>query len=220
MRTKPVELLIVTLSLALAGLGLAAAQSETPTAPAVDLLCDLAQLRQQQTELAASLDTFDQDMQTSPAETLDRLFKVGAAYQELALDCGYIPPDAAARSVGTDVERILRALETVAGDPINGQVLYNNPELACGSCHFTSGGTVAPHTEGTFTRVEETRLNDPALAGYTPEQYLVESIVQPAHYVTPNYVAVMPTDFGERLTLQDMADLLTFLESQDGPSPE
>jgi hypothetical protein len=51
-------------------------------------------------------------------------------------------------------------------------------------------------------------------------QYLVESIVQPGHYIAPGYDNVMPNNFGDRLTLQDLADLLIFLESQDGPSPE
>jgi hypothetical protein len=68
--------------------------------------------------------------------------------------------------------------------------------------------------------VEETRLNDPALQEYTVEQYLVESLVQPNHYIVSGYAPAMPGDFGQRLTLQDLADLLAYLESQDGPSPE
>jgi hypothetical protein len=30
----------------------------------------------------------------------------------------------------------------------------------------------------------------------------------------------MPNDFGERVSLQELADLVMYLESQDGPSPE
>ncbi len=146
------------------------------------------------------------------------MFKVGAAYQELALQCGYIPADAATRAVGTDVERILTLLDEVHGDPINGQLLYNG-DLGCSGCH-EGENHVGPATEGTYTRIEEVRLHDPVLEGYTPEQYIVESIVQPAHYIAPGYPNIMVSNFGDRLTLQELADLLTYLESQDGPSPE
>ena len=153
------------------------------------------------------------DTSTDAGQSLDKLFKVGEAYQELALSCGYIPADAATRTVGKDVARILKTLDTVSGDPINGQVLYDG-DLGCSGCHL-GDAPIAPPTEGTYTRIEEVRLKDPLLAGYTPEQYLVESIVQPTHYVVPNFKNVMINNFGDRLTLQDLADLLAFLESQD-----
>lgn len=228
------NILFLIAAVSFVGAGVLAAQSEPTTTPAptieatatlegtpepVTLTCDLAQLQQKQADLAASLQNFSPDVGNNAGVALDTLFKVGAQYQQLALDCGYIPADAASRPIGTDVQRILNTLTKVTGDPINGQLLYNG-NLSCGSCHETSGGVVAPHTEGTYTRIEDTRLKDPALAGYTPEQYIVESIVQPAHYVVPKYNPVMPTDFGSRLTLQDLADLMSFLESQDGPSPE
>jgi mono/diheme cytochrome c family protein len=215
-------LLVIVIGLAMSGgFALVMAQDAKPTTtPApVELSCALDELQAQQAALAAALATFEQDAAENPGAALDALFKTGAAYQELALTCGYIPADAATRAVGTDVERILRALDTVSGDPLNGQLLYNGA-LACASCHEVGGGTVAPHTEGTYTRAEETRLADPMLAEYSIEQYLVESIVLPASYVVPNYTNVMPTLFGETLTLQELADLVTFLESQDGPSPE
>jgi len=222
------KIITVSLLTLLLGIGLLAAQSEPTPTPApteaatpepVTLACDLKELQQKQAELADSLQTFSDDAGDNAGVALDNLFKVGAAYQQLALDCGYIPADAASRAVGTDVERILNTLSKVTGDPLNGQLLYNG-DFACASCHETGGGVVAPHTEGTYSRIEDTRLNDPLLAGYTPEQYIVESIVQPAHYVVPGYNPVMPSDFGSRLTLQDLADLITFIESQDGPSPE
>lgn len=190
----------------------------TPTVRPVDLACDLDTLRQQQQTLAEQLAAFDADAESNAGLALDNLFKVGAAYQELALQCGYIPADAATRTVGTDVERILNTLQDINGDPINGQVLYNG-DMGCAGCH-EGENHIGPATEGTYTRIEETRLNDPALAGYTVEQYIIESIVQPGHYVVPAHQNIMPTNFGERLTAQDLADLLLFLESQDGPSPE
>lgn len=203
------------LLLVLTFVGAIAAQEDSGKQP-----CDPAQLARQQAELAATLDSFKEDYQSKPETALDNLYKVGAGYQELAINCGYIPPDVATRFVGADVQRILKTLDQVTGDPLNGQLLYNSETLACYGCHVNSAGEVAPHLEGTLTRVEETRLNDPALQDYTVEQYLIESIVQPNHYVVPRYAPAMPGDFGQRLTLQDLADLLAYLESQDGPSPE
>lgn len=190
----------------------------SPTPRPVDLTCDLLELQQKQAELNTLLETFDADSESNPGVALDNLFKVGAAYQELALNCGYIPADIATRFVGTDVERILKTLGEVFGDPINGQALYNG-ELGCASCHNTET-KVAPPTEGTYTRVLDERVHDPLLADYTPEHYLIESIVLPGNYVVEGYTNLMSNNFGERLTLQDLADLIAYLESQDGPSPE
>jgi mono/diheme cytochrome c family protein len=126
-----------------------------------------------------------------------------------------LPGGAAEPPVGTDVAAILTSLEGVAGDPQAGADLYNGA-YACAGCH--AGGAVAPSTEGTWTRVNEVRLQDPALAGYTAEQYLVESIVAPNAYIAPNYPAgAMPANFGDRITTQQMADILAYIRSHDEP---
>jgi len=215
--------LIAFVGIILISIGLVVAQdsatpSPTPALPTgtpapVDLTCDPAALMKQQNDLAAQLQALKLDTSEDAGQSLDKLFKVGEAYQELALNCGYIPADAATRTVGKDVARILKTLDTVTGDPINGQLLYNG-DLGCAGCHL-GDAPIAPPTSGTYTRTEEERLKDPLLAGYTPEQYLVESIIDPAHYVVPDFKNVMINNFGDRLTLQDLADLVAFLESQD-----
>ncbi len=221
-RTMKIGILVLTgILLISTGLVLArdtATPSPTPPLPTgtpspVELTCDPAALIKQQTDLAAQLAALKLDTSAEAGSSLDKLFKVGEAYQELALNCGYIPADAATRTVGKDVARILNTLSTVSGDPINGQLIYNG-DLGCAGCHL-GDAPIAPLTEGTYTRIEEERLKDPLLAGYTPEQYLVESIIEPAHYVVPGFKNVMINNFGDRLTLQDLADLVAFLESQD-----
>jgi len=220
---------LILTGLSLVGVGLLLAQDATATQtpaqaatlppplptpiPIEELTCNLEYLLNLQSDLALALTNFGENVQDDPAQELAALFRVGEVYQQLALECGYIPPDAAARVVGTDIARILTTLETISGDPLNGQVLYNG-EYGCAGCH-EGANRVAPATEGTFTRVEDTRLTDPALAGYSAEQYLIESIVQPGHYVAPGHQNIMPNNFGERLTAQELADLLLFLESQD-----
>ena len=200
---------------------MAAAQETTTPTPSlptgtpspVELSCDAAELIQQQADLAAQLAALKLNTSEEAGETLDKLFKVGAAYQELAMNCGYIPADAASRTVGSDVDRIMNAFDTVYGDPINGQLLYNTT-LGCAGCHGAET-PVGPPTEGTYTRVDEERLLDPAFEGYTVQHYLVESIIDPAKYLVPGYQNVMVSNFGDRLTLQELADVVAFLESQD-----
>jgi len=115
------------------------------------------------------------------------------------------------------VARALDEMAELTGDPNNGQSLYNG-SLACSACHNLA--TVAPPTEGTFTRVQDTRLADPNLAGYSAEHYIVESILAPNAYVVEGYPANnMPQNFGERLDAQLLADLVAYLSSQDGADP-
>ena len=96
---------------------------------------------------------------------LANLFRLGAIYQSMALDCGYAPNQAEvnvmleqaldfaslddlilAQSVGVDVEEILAELDEVYGDPLRGQLLYNGLEpalggspLGCAGCHENRG---------------------------------------------------------------------------------
>jgi mono/diheme cytochrome c family protein len=122
---------------------------------------------------------------------------------------------------GTEVAAILTQWEAdgTVGDPVRGGQLYNNQiasqlasRLACSGCHV--GAAQAPATEGTWDRVLNERLTLPEFEGYTPEQYLVESIVQPDHYIVEGYNGgIMPQNFGERTSPQDLADLVEYLHS-------
>lgn len=145
---------------------------------------------------------------------------VEAAEGAVAPELANIPADDVPElrtTIDENITRVLAELEEVTGDPNNGQTLYTGA-LACAACHNTAA--VAPPTDGTYTRAEETRIQDAALSGYTAEQYLVESILVPNAYIAPGYPAnAMPQDFGARLEAQELADLMAFLESQDGPDP-
>jgi len=198
--------------------------------------CAPTALAQQQRTLAKFLEL---DFRGDAAGALANLFRLGATYQNMALECGYQPNDAekeqllertlqivsvedmlAAQSVGDDVPAIMVELETVYGDPLQGQLLYNGLEpalggiaLGCGGCHENEA--VAPLTQGSWTRVDELRLQLPQFAGYSHRQFFVESIVQPNAYITPEYAAMMPDFYGAQLSTQQLADLLAFLDSQD-----
>lgn len=117
----------------------------------------------------------------------------------------------------TELSAIMTGLADVTGDPQAGQTLYNGP-MACAGCHMVEA--VAPLEAGTWTRVTEIRINDPANSGQTGEEYLANSIIHPGAYVVSGYPDnVMPRNFGDRLTYQDLADLIAFLKSQDQPLP-
>ncbi len=186
-----------------------------------DLLCDAETILARKAELDAALAMFEADLTADPEAALATLYNTGAAYQQLALDCGFIPADIGERFVGSDVPRIMEILADLPADPVRGQLLYNNEEptadgnvLGCIGCHTEA--TVAPLTEGTWTRVDEIRLLEPQFAGYTHEHYLVESILLPWEYTVPDYPQfTMPNNFGDRLSYQDLADLLAYLLSQD-----
>lgn len=121
------------------------------------------------------------------------------------------------QTIDDTVAAVVEELDGLTGDPNNGQTLYTG-SLACSSCH--NNASIAPPTDGTYTRVTETRLQDPALADYTERHYLVESILVPNAYISPGYPAnAMPQDFGTRLDAQSLADIIAYLESQDGPDP-
>ena len=179
------------------------------------------------------------DFEGDAEEALANLYRLGSAYQELAVTCGYAPNEAEAESllnvvlsvidfetimavnqIGTDVDALVAELEGVSGDPLNGQLLYNGLEvdldgfaLGCSGCH---SGIAAPPTEGTWTRIENERLLDPDLVGYDGLRYLVESLVDPNAYIVEGYEAdLMPQNLPTRLDIQKLADIIAFLQSQD-----
>jgi len=123
---------------------------------------------------------------------------------------------------GSDAVAILARIEEegIVGDVANGEALYIGSQpgarsgiaLGCSGCH--AGGTNGPPTEGTWDRVLNERLTLEQFADYTPEQYLIESIVAPSTYIAPGYNdGIMPGTFGQSTSIQDIADLVAYLET-------
>ena len=135
---------------------------------------------------------------------------------DLLQQSGGVLPDYV--GVDTPTADIMAGLEGLTGDPVNGQQLYDGQTvqaLPCLGCHLNAA--VAPPVAGTWTRVENERLLEPQFEGYTGEAYLAESIIHPNVYVAPNYTGgLMPDTFGSVLTFQDLADLIAYLQTQDG----
>jgi mono/diheme cytochrome c family protein len=104
------------------------------------------------------------------------------------------------------VEGTLPAGETVnvnEGDPGAGKEIFTTTASPpCASCHtFKAAGSTA--TVGPDL--------DEVLKG-KDAQFIVESITNPSAEIAPGYQDIMPKDYGTKLTQQQLADLVAFLQ--------
>jgi hypothetical protein len=105
---------------------------------------------------------------------------------------------------------------TAIGDPKNGQLLYElGPEGVyeqfCASCHRLSDlVNFGPGFEGIADRAAT------QVSGLSAEEYLRQSIVEPKAYIVEGDWggAVMPTNYGEEYSEEDINDLIAFLLTQ------
>jgi len=107
-----------------------------------------------------------------------------------------------------------RPIPTVlpAGDAANGEVLFTSRignQVECSSCHSLDGSRgTGPSLLG-YGEVAGRRRS-----GMSAQEYTVRSIVQPGDVVVPGYSNIMPSNFGQHLSDQDLADLVAYLLSQ------
>lgn len=106
--------------------------------------------------------------------------------------------------IGDDLES-----ELPAGDAASGDAIFH--ELGCDNCHGPQDGA-GPALTGLGQRAEERA----AQAGVpSAEQYLRESILVPCAYEVPGFqCGIMPSDYGQKLDAQALADLIAYLHSQ------
>jgi len=133
-------------------------------------------------------------------------------WEERAL-AGAEPTPVTGEMMGTD---ILVALPP--GDAEDGRALAEGT-LGCAACHSLSpvGPPWAATEEQPGLAVRAgLRTGEDGYLGEatTAEEYLIESVVRPNAYVVAGYPDnpnPMPPNFGERITLQNMADLLAYM---------
>jgi mono/diheme cytochrome c family protein len=114
---------------------------------------------------------------------------------------------------GTDI-----TAELPEGDAENGQALAEGG-LGCVGCHILS--ETGPAWEGNdevpgigVRAADRIRQDNYSGQAETAEQYLIESIVRTdAHVVEGFNAGLMPGDYGSRLTPQQMADVIAYLET-------
>jgi mono/diheme cytochrome c family protein len=132
-------------------------------------------------------------------------------WEERALAQAPVATVAPGERVGTDI-----TAELPEGDAARGESLASSA-LGCAACHVLGNiGPVWPG-QGDEPGLAERAALRLALDAYTgaattPEQYLFESVVLPNVYVVEEFTPdVMPGDFANRLTDQDLADLIAYM---------
>ena len=127
-------------------------------------------------------------------------------------------------AVGTDI-----TIDLPEGDPdrghelgIGGQFGLDGKGLECGQCHrthflpgpgFSANDELPGIAERGAIRIAAV---DYTGAATTPEQYLIESVLLPKAYVLMgNLWKDMPEDYGDRLSKQDLADIVAWMLALD-----
>lgn len=111
-----------------------------------------------------------------------------------------------ATPVPLDLDAIVAELPE--GDAARGAELFTTLSPPCSACHSVDGSPlVGPSLLGVKDRAPE---------GYASvEHYLVESIWRPNNFVVEGFAtpSAMPGSFEQRMTLQDLADIIAYLLS-------
>ena len=94
-----------------------------------------------------------------------------------------------------------------------GLKIYENGahgSVACMTCHTLDGSMlVGPSFQGIAGRAGQ------RIPGVSAEDYLRQSIVDPAVHVVDGYTNLMPADYGATLSEQDIESLVAFLLELD-----
>jgi len=147
-------------------------------------------------------------------DQIDSLVAFVMNWEEIALARGEPTPSVPeGEGVGTDI-----TVSLPEGDADQGKALAEGG-LGCVGCHILSNTGPAWEGGGGLDGVgvrAETRFQQDNYTGAaeSAQQYLVESIVQPSAFVVDGFDdGLMPQNYGDRLTAQDLADLVAYLET-------
>ena len=121
--------------------------------------------------------------------------------------------------VGTDI-----TIDLPEGNAEDGA--FQGRRWQCVECHIThptAPNFGASETGPSVAVRAETLINEPGYTGSatTAEEYLIESILLPEAYIVPGWDVIadspsdgpMPLDFGEKMTAQELADIIAWLWS-------
>jgi cytochrome c oxidase subunit 2 len=98
-----------------------------------------------------------------------------------------------------------------AADPVAyGRQLFT--QFGCNACHKLTdagaAGAVGPALDGLGGRAGTT------VSGQSAEDYVRTSIVKPSAYVVPNFQPIMPGDYGQRMSQQEIDAMVKYLLGQ------
>jgi len=98
-----------------------------------------------------------------------------------------------------------------AGNAADGETVFNSAVPPCSTCHniTVDAVLVGPSLLGVGTRAATRKT------GYSAELYIYESITRPSIYLVQDFQdGLMPQNFKQSLTPQQIADLIAYLASQ------
>jgi mono/diheme cytochrome c family protein len=111
---------------------------------------------------------------------------------------------------GEVIEVLATPTPVVVSPESRGQLVFAS--MGCGACHTITGisaGTLAPN----LTQIGTTAAT--RKDGYSAEQYITESIMDPNAYVVEGFQPnIMPQDFSTRISSDQLSDLIAFLLAQ------
>jgi mono/diheme cytochrome c family protein len=110
--------------------------------------------------------------------------------------------------------------ELPAGNADNGQQLYE-VTYACQGCHGAVDDESTANGPGPWLGTIATEGNE-RIEGYTAADYVYESVLKPNAFIAPECrtagepsdcpdISPMPGNFGERMTKQEMSDILSYV---------
>ncbi len=139
----------------------------------------------------------------------------GREHYNMPIRLNVLPEDEYAAWMDTAAAAVVAAQEVdleaeaaaIEGNVAAGEALYNG--LGCIACHSLDGTAgVGPSYEGLGARAGE------MLEGYSAAEYVRESILNPCAFVVEGFSCVMPQNYGDQLSPQDLADLVAFTLAQ------
>lgn len=135
-------------------------------------------------------------------------------WEERALAEGGGTQAPSVEGVGTDI-----AIDLPEGDADRGSQVAQSGEGGCSACHELAAvgpaWAASGSTPGIGTRAGQ-RISEDDYTGEATNaaQYLFESIVATNAFVVPGFQeSIMPLDFGQRLSAQQVADLIAYMET-------
>lgn len=111
----------------------------------------------------------------------------------------------------TYIKELIREASYTIDDIESGKRSFNGIPYACIACH---DGKIAPLAEDIWSMTVNERLKEEQFQRYTPEQYIMESILLPDAYIADGYTdGIMPDSFAFRLQRQELIDIVAYLKS-------
>ncbi len=101
-----------------------------------------------------------------------------------------------------------------AGDAAHGAELFSqsvNDAVACSSCHSVSGADGAGPSLDNFAMNAGSRVS-----GQSAGDYAFYSLLRPSKYLVSGFSNIMPTNYEDKLSRQDTADLIAYLLTLGG----